>query len=223
MERMRACGMDGLRLGDPGLAELAWPDWRGRIYLDFSLNAMNLATLRFLLTRAVRAALSPELNLARCQALSDACPGGTEILAHGRLEMMIAAHCLTGALLGGKNGPGHACGRPCAQGPLALRDRMGMFFPVVPDRFCRTHVLNSLDLSLLPVLDKVARDGCDLRLELHGRGGRYASVVTGAYRQGLAALAAGTWTRSRGEEAEAALAGFSPAGFTRGHFFRGVE
>ena len=31
------------------------------------------------------------------------------------------------------------------------------------------------------------------------------------------------WNRSRGEEAEAELAAYSPAGFTRGHFFRGVE
>lgn len=223
MQRARRLDLDGVRLGDLGLAALAQPDWNGRIYLDFSLNVMNPWSLRHVLRQAACVTLSPEMTLAQARDLAAACPGRIEVIAHGRLEMMLSAHCLLGAVLGGKEEPGQACRRPCAQGEYALRDRLGLQFPLVPDRFCRLHVLNSLDLCVLPELDKLYRSGCGLRLELHGRGPRYVRAVVQAYRSGLRSLAGGTWTRAQGERDEAKLAGFSPAGFTRGHFFRGVE
>ncbi|MGE5529753.1 MAG: DUF3656 domain-containing U32 family peptidase [Patescibacteria group bacterium] len=223
MERAAALGLDGLRLGDLGLASTALPAWRGRIFLDFSLNIMNPWTLRLLLGYGERAAFSPELTLAQVKVLAAAAPGRGEILVHGRLEMMLSAHCLIGALPGEGRGPDGACGRPCEKKGYALRDRLGMLFPLEPDRFCRMHVMNSVDLSLLPELDRVAELPCDIRLELHGRGPGYAAAVVRAYRRGLEALAGGGWTKKMGEEAEEELASFSPAGFTRGHYFRGVE
>ncbi|MGE5550210.1 MAG: DUF3656 domain-containing U32 family peptidase [Bacteroidota bacterium] len=223
MARALALGVDGLRVGDQGLADLAAPAWRGRLCYDFSLNVMNPWSLRQLALTAAVVTLSPELSLRQIKETAACCPGRSEVIAHGRLELMLSAHCLLGSVLGGKNEAGQACRRPCAQGEFALRDRMGLFFPLAPDRFCQLHVQNCMDLSVLPELDRIARVGCDLRLELHGRGPRYAAAVVGAYRRGLRALADNAWTRAQGEEAEASLAAFSPAGFTRGHFFRGVE
>ena len=221
--RVKGLGLAGVRLGDLGLAELARADWAGRIHLDFSLNVTNPSTLRSLAGCAATVTLSPELTLAQALDLAASCATRTELLVHGRLEMMLSAQCLLGGVLGGKEGPGRACSRPCDSGRFQLRDRLGLLFPLVPDRFCRLHVENSLDLSVLPELDRFARTGSDLRLELQGRGPDYARAVVRVYRRGLAAATAGAWTRSRGEEAEAGLAEYSPAGFTRGHFFRGVE
>lgn len=224
IERARRLGLNGVRLGDLGLFAEASARGIAPACLDFSLNTANPWSLRCLFEQgAALVALSPELTLAQVRALAAEHPGRTEIIVHGRLEMMISGHCLLGAVAGGKRTPRARCRRPCEGGVYRLRDRKGMLFPLVPDRFCRLHIENSVDLSVLPELERFAGAWCDLRLELSGRGPEYAGAVVAAYRRGLLAVAGGRWTRRMGEEEEAGLARFSPAGFTRGHFFRGVE
>ena len=223
MRRVQGNGLHGLRVGDLGLAKAAGSSWRGHIYFDHSLNVMNAATLSTLADLAIKTALSPELTLTQARLLSQSLPGTAEILAHGRLEMMLSAHCLLGAVDGGKNEPGQPCSKPCQAGGYTLRDRKDMSFPLVGDRFCRLHVLNSVDLSILPELGKFAGCGFDLRLELQGRGAEYVTAVVSTYKQCLDTIAKGAWSRGDGEKAEAALKRYSPEGFTRGHYFRGVE
>ncbi|MGQ9779351.1 MAG: DUF3656 domain-containing U32 family peptidase [Bacillota bacterium] len=224
LARAQRLGLAGARLGDLGLLAEARARGLALLSVDFSLNVTNPWSLRCLLAAGAQlVTLSPELTLAQVRALAAEHPGRTEIIVHGRLEMMLSAHCLLGALAGGKRTPRAGCRRPCAKGRYRLRDRKGMLFPLVPDRFCRLHIENSVDLSVLPELEKFASLGCDLRFELGGRGPEYAEAVIRAYREGLTAVAERRWTRRRGEEEEAALARFSPAGFTRGHFFRGIE
>ncbi|NLG85339.1 MAG: U32 family peptidase [Firmicutes bacterium] len=222
--RARRLGLHGARLGDLGFLREARRYDLGLLALDFSLNVTNSWSLRYLLAAGARLiTLSPELTLTQIRPLATAYPGRTEIIVHGRLAMMLSAQCLLGAVVGGKRTPRARCRRPCEKGSYHLRDRKGILFPLIPDRFCRLHIENSVDLSVLPELEKFVLTGADFRLELAGRGPEYAEAVVRAYREGLLTVAEKRWARRLGEREEAALTRFSPAGFTRGHFFRGVE
>ncbi|MDN5345112.1 MAG: family peptidase [Clostridia bacterium] len=187
---------------------------------DYHFNAFNSWTLKALKEAGLKGVtLSPELNLEQLRGL--VAPLAVEAIVHGALPLMIAAHCVVGARLGGKR-PGQACTAPCRRGRFSLKDRLGLVFPVRSDRHCRFYIYNAKEISLLDHLGEIAALGLDwIRIEAREKPPGYIRRVTSLYREALAALG----TREE-EDTLAALAreaaALAPAGITRGHYFRGV-
>ncbi|HBV98796.1 MAG: peptidase U32 [Peptococcaceae bacterium BICA1-7] len=214
---------DGAQAGNPGiLRELAkrLPDLP--LFTDFGFNAYNMHTVNYLLGRgALRVTLSPELTMAQVKRLAGLYP--VEVFVQGALELMVSDHCLTGTVLSGGS-PGSACPGECRKGGYSLKDRTGAQFPVETDRYCRMHLFNSRDLCLVEDLPELAGAGVGcVRIEARRENHRYVSQVTGIYRKVLDRQASGGGKKIPGlEAARERLEGLSPAGITKGHYYRGV-
>jgi len=208
----------GLQVGNLGLLHRAGEISALPVTADFSLNVFNHEAAAFLAATGVaRVTLSPELTLEQVRSLAPSLPVPAEALAHGAVELMVSEYCAVGGLLG--DAPGR-CAAPCRGRRCALKDRKGVVFPVEVDRHCRMHIFNSVDLCMLHEVDSLAGAGLSvLRIEARREGPEYAEAVVRAYRAALDQLHG----RNRNSlPACDALARLSPAGFTRGHYFRGV-
>jgi putative protease len=208
----------GLLAGNLGLIRKAGELSALPVTADFPLNVFNREAAAFLAEAGVeRVTLSPELTLEQVRSLAPSLPVAAEALAHGAVELMVSEYCAVGGLLG--DAPGR-CAAPCRGRRCGLKDRKGVVFPVEVDRHCRMHIFNSVDLCMLQEVDSLAGAGLSvLRIEARREGPEYAEAVVRAYRAALDQLHG----RNRNSlPACDALARFSPAGFTRGHYFRGV-
>jgi len=121
-----------------------------RIHGDFGLNIYNsrsLAVCREL--ELASACLSFELTMPQIRDLSKAVP--SEIIAYGRLPLMVTEHCLI------KNRTGQCT---CHLGPLKLTDKTGAEFPIIKDgNNCRSVLLNGKKLSWLDRQEDLAQLG----------------------------------------------------------------
>jgi putative protease len=179
---------------------------------DWTLNTANAwsaAALGELGARMVWA--SPELSGRRLKALAEASAVPIGALIFGRLELMVAEHCVLRVI-----GP---CDRRCDRcarraGRWVLRDQKGYEFPVSTDRSGRAHIANSVTLDLTRALDEVLATGvAAVRIEItHEPASEIARIVR-AIVSAVESVAAGVVP-----PAESLV---SPA--TSGHFFRGVR
>ena len=200
-ERIRTAGFDGLLLRSWEELPLACADFPDLFAMaDFNLYTMNRRAEAFARGMApglsLRFALPVELN---ARELARRGCAGAELLAYGRLPVMVSAQCV-------KQTADRCGGTP---GLLVLRDRKGKDFPVKNQcRFCYNVIYNSAPLSLLGEKKQIeALAPGSLRLSFTTEGEEEVRRITGAF--------AGTfWRGKRGE----------PSGdYTKGHFSRGVE
>ncbi|GAV31583.1 collagenase and related proteases [Coriobacteriaceae bacterium EMTCatB1] len=143
----------------------ALADAGSQVEADWPLNAMNqwtAATLSDL--GASRVWLSPELPGALVRTAASASPKPVGVLLAGRLELMVAEHCVLAAA-----GRCAASCDVCAtrSKPAVLRDRKGFEMPVFTDSDGRSHVYNAVPLDLVRVLDEVVESGASaVRLDV---------------------------------------------------------
>ena len=137
------------------------------------------------------------------------------VLVGGRLPLMISEYCALGSFLG--NIDTEACSMPCRKEHFFLRDRKDVDFPIMTDQFCRMHILNSKQLSLLPYVHKILNMGVKtLRIEGRGIPLKELERLVRIYRT---ALHIKSPFRDEDEEYLRAQEGKD---ITRGHYFRGV-
>ncbi|NMA13844.1 MAG: hypothetical protein GX930_01210 [Clostridia bacterium] len=145
-----------------------------------------------------------------------------ECIVHGALPMMISEYCAVGAVFGGKR-TGASCGRSCHTGSFGLKDRMNYVFPVELDQFCRMHIFNPKELCLLEHLDKFFDSGVGV-VRIEGERYRPKAIfeIVKAYCRVRDAYQEGRGKKLDKKALEDDLSRFSPAGFTKGHYFRGI-
>ncbi|MFB0919476.1 MAG: U32 family peptidase, partial [Oscillospiraceae bacterium] len=103
----------------------------------FGLNAYNSDTLQVLNAAGLLSATASfELRLSQIRDMHK--PINTEIIAYGRLPLMVSDQCII------KNSAG-ACN---CQNAISLSDRTGQLFPVVKESGCRNVILNAHKLFL---------------------------------------------------------------------------
>ena len=121
-----------------------------RIRGDFGLNLYNSASMGIARELELKsAALSVEMTLHQIRDVSKAVP--SEILAYGRLPLMVTENCL----IRGRTGE---C--TCQQGTVKLTDKTGAEFPVIRDgNACRSILLNGKKLNWLDRQNDLARLG----------------------------------------------------------------
>lgn len=133
---MRDMGIESLvctNLGQIFVLESLGFDLRG----DFGLNVFNSQTMRELKTLGLTSCtVSPELQLAQIRDLSQVMD--CELLAYGRLPLMITENCVIR-----RRG---TCS--CGTGTAAITDRTGRSFPLMREHGCRNTVYNSEKLYL---------------------------------------------------------------------------
>lgn len=173
---------------------------------DISLNIFNSQSLLFWQKQgAVEAVLSPELTMTQVEHLAHVSPLPLECIIQGRLEMMVSEYCVGGSFLG-KLDSGK-CRFNCAE-PLFLKDRTDARFPIATDQFCRMHILNAHELSMVAHVQHLSEVGIN-SLRIDGR--NYSTIRLGElitlYRHVLDGII----------ECPENL-----PGTTRGHYFRGV-
>ena len=215
-------GIAGVLTGNLGLLARLLTIGLLPVYGDFGLNVFNRQAVMLLMEAGVSSfTLSPELTMEQIGPVAGlGLPA--EAIIHGALPLMVSLYCAPGSLLGGA-GSDTSCGNPCGSWQGGLRDRMGVVFPVEVDRHCRMHIFNSRDLCLLDSVGRLLGTGVRvLRVEARKEGPGYVEQAVAAYRRALDSYLAGqSYSRSLDEDREL-LAKLSPAGFTRGHYFRGV-
>ena len=121
-----------------------------RVRGDFGLNLYSSAAVNFARDLQLRSAcLSFEMTLPQIQDVSKAVP--CEILAYGRLPLMVTENCLF------RNRTGQCS---CQAGPAKLVDKTGAEFPILRDGdTCRSVLLNGKKLSWLDRQEDLARLG----------------------------------------------------------------
>lgn len=187
------------------------------LILDYHLNLFDpMALAVFEQFHPLRLTLSPELNQEQIKSIAARSSVPVEVLAHGSLEVLTARHCIPLVATEG-------CQHSCDRGKWAVKDAKGYVFPLELDIHCRSHLFNSKELCLfneLPLLKEMKVGAVRLMLE------RYPANEVGAisriYHEGIRAVES---KDGKGQAVleEASEVSRSFAGYTRGHFFRGVR
>lgn len=168
-----------------------------KLYGGVRLNIYNSYTIEALGLKSV--VLSPELNIRELADITSKTDAETEVIAYGRLTLMIMANC-----------PIKACGK-CAgkKNSYSLKDRKNEKFPILCSPDCNARLINSKPLYMADKWEELQKTGADYaRLVFTTETGKECEQVIRAY---CAARA--------GKKADA----MPENSFTRGHFFRGVE
>ena len=146
---VRELGVREALVGNLGLM-IPVRECRMKIRGDFGLNLYNSAAVNVTRDLELRsAALSFEMTFPQIRDVSKGVPG--EILAYGRLPLMVTENCL----FKGRTGE---C--TCHQASTKLVDKTGAEFPVIKDgASCRSVLLNGKKLNVLDRREDLSRLG----------------------------------------------------------------
>ena len=197
---------DYVYISNNGLWPLAKKYPNLKLWADMTLNIYNVQSLEFWHEAGAQGALlSPELTMGQVEHLTAVAPMPVECMVQGRLEMMVSEYCVGGSFLGDLHKG--ACKFNCKE-PLFLGDRKEASFPVVGDQYCKMHILNAHELSMLTNVKHMEGIGVSsLRIDGRNYEAKEVGELTRMYKQVL-----------RGEMyIEENL-----PNTTRGHYFRGV-
>lgn len=206
---------DGVSIANIGTIYLARQRLQGiPLYGDYPLNIYNSVAAEFYHRQGLSGiTLSPELSMNQLGHFVGLEDLEVECLVHGYVEMMISEYCVLGSYIGNLT---EGCSKPCQAGQYFLKDRKDAEFPVVTDQFCRMHILNSKELSMIPHVHTLHKMGIH-RLRIEGKYGSNEHIyrLTKLYRD-LIDLGAAHPLVQNGD--------FSTVeqDITRGHYFRGV-
>ena len=165
-----------------------------RIHGDFGLNIYNSASMNLLRELDLASAtVSFEMTLPQIRDMSKAV--NAELIAYGRLPLMVTEHCLI------KNRTGECS---CQNTATKLTDKTGAEFPIIKDgNNCRSVLLNGKKLSWLDRQDDLAKLGLwAIRLYFTTENAREVDRILNDYLDPQP---------------------FDPGACTRGLYLRGVE
>jgi len=205
-----------ISVGNIGLLHIAKQLVDVPLHGDYPLNIYNSITAKYFGDLGLASlTLSPELTFSQVEQLAAKDHVQLECIVHGYLTLMISEYCMLGGLLGGQDDG--QCNQACRGGQFWLKDRKNELFPIVTDQFCRLHILNGKELSMLPHVPRFRRAGINrLRYEAKLSPVNDVARITRLYREMI----------DQGERhpllLEDNLSGVEHENITRGHYFRGV-
>ncbi len=159
---------------------------------DFGMNVFNSYSMDMLRQMGfLSATASFELRLAQVRDMAKCVP--TELIAYGRLPLMVSDQCIIS----------HSLGSCKCQTPAQLSDRMGSSFPVVREPEHRNVIYNSRKLFMADKNDELCGVGLwGIRLMFTTEGARECVQVAKRYK-------------GEGD--------YQPNDLTRGLYYRGVD
>lgn len=167
---------------------------------DYKLNIFNKDSLEFYNKYNSLNCLSIELNKGE---LKDILKNKCQVFIYGNIELMVSEYCMVGSIFGGKTKTKN-CNSPCIGNNYILKDRMGIEFPIVLDKYCRSHILNNKAINLIPNIEELKAMGAEhFRLDF----------TKEDYHETIKVL----------ESFKALKINYGFENYTRGHYKRGVE
>ena len=196
LEQLNELGVDALIVADLGAFTLAGkyaPRCQRHISTQASICNYETARAGYDLG-ASRVILAREVGLAEIREIREKTPPELEIEAfvHGAMCVSYSGRCLLSNYMTGRDSSRGACAQPCRyQYALMEEKRPGEYFPIEEDEQ-GTYILNSRDMCMIDHLRDLTEAGLSsLKIEGRAKSAYYAAIVTGAYRHGLDAVAAG--------------------------------
>ena len=193
---LQDAGADALILADLGaftLAKQYAPRCARHVSTQQSVANFQTARAWFDLG-AARVVLARELSLAEIAEIRAKTPKELEIetFAHGAMCVSYSGRCVLSNYMTGRDANRGQCAQPCRyQYALMEEKRPGEYFPVYEDEQ-GAYILNSRDMCMIDHLPELMAAGVDcVKLEGRAKSAYYTAVVTGAYRHGIDAAAAG--------------------------------
>lgn len=169
---------------------------------DYKLNVFNKYSLDFFSKSLNGTYLSVELNRKEIGEVVKNAPLPCGMVIYGKIEAMVSEYCPVGSIFGGKTAK-TACKDECIKGEYKLKDRMGEEFLVRTDKYCRSHIYNSLPLNLIESIKDINGIGnIALRIDFVDENMEEVKKILTSYKTGEAV---------------------TDKKFTRGHYKRGVE
>ena len=196
LEQLNELGVDALIVADLGAFTLAGKYApRCQRHISTQASICNYETARaWYDLGASRVILAREVGLAEIREIREKTPPELEIEAfvHGAMCVSYSGRCLLSNYMTGRDSNRGACAQPCRyQYALMEEKRPGEYFPIEEDEQ-GTYILNSRDMCMIDHLRDLTEAGLSsLKIEGRAKSAYYAAIVTGAYRHGLDAVAAG--------------------------------
>ena len=182
----REIGVDAVIVSDIGVLSLVKeiaPDIP--LHLSTQANTVNSRAIRAWAGLGVsRVILARELSFEEISRMKAESSVELEIFVHGSVCISISGRCLISNYLCSRDANQGRCAQPCRWDyALVERSRPGAYMPV-EEHDGYTFLLNSKDLCLLPVMDRVMALGMDgLKIEGRGRTALYIATAVQTYRK----------------------------------------
>lgn len=211
-------GADGIHVENMGVLKYVL-DKNIPFSSGFSLNIFNTMTAKIMKDRGSRyISISPELSLKEIKHLAPYVEN-CEALCYGRIEMMVSEYCPIGAATKCENRNNSLV---CKSGNTHIVDKMGLKFPVKTDIYCRSHIYNSKTLFILGNLKNLLDSGINImRLNLIDENDEFIYRVVKAFKDRAVLISKGM--DSINEDEKYFVDYFGSEGYTKGHYYRGVE
>ncbi|MEN6414456.1 MAG: DUF3656 domain-containing protein [Veillonellales bacterium] len=207
---------DGVSVANLGTLSLAQEQIDLPLHGDYPLNIYNSVSVDFFAKQNISSlTLSPELTFGQVEEIAGRTNMVLECLVHGYITLMVSEYCAMGSYLGQLHTG--RCSQPCGKRDFWLKDRKDELFPVAADQYCRMHILNAKELSMLPHVVKFSQLGIQ-RIRIEGKKSDTAHLakITQLYRELL----------DQGNKhpllVEDKLRMLEHENITRGHYFRGI-
>jgi putative protease len=194
LELLEVAGVDAVILADLGAFQLAGryaPHVRRHVSTQAGVTNY-LAAQAWHDLGASRVILARELSLEEIRTIREKTAPSLELEAfvHGAMCVSYSGRCLLSNYMTGRDSSRGACAQPCRYHYALMEEkRPGEFFPIEEDGQ-GSYIMNSRDMCMVDHLeDLLFLDS--LKIEGRAKSAYYAAIVTGAYRHGLDAAAAG--------------------------------
>ncbi|MCI9262963.1 MAG: U32 family peptidase [Oscillospiraceae bacterium] len=193
---LQELGVDALIIGDVGILALA-KRYAPSLptHMSTQIGVTNYAAAQFWYDQgAQRVILARELTLEEIREICAKRPQGLEVEAfvHGAMCVSFSGRCVLSNYMAGRDASRGSCAQPCRyKYALMEEQRPGEFFPV-EENDQGTYIFNSKDMCMIDHIPELMEVGLDsLKIEGRAKSAYYAAIVTGAYRQGIAAVLSG--------------------------------
>lgn len=124
---------------------------------DYKLNIFNSYSSMFYNKYLQGGTLSIELNHKEFVEVAKKSTLPIQPIIYGKYELMVSEYCPIGSTFGNKCGTSN-CRGECTKGTFVLRDRKGEEFKVLTDKYCRSHIYNSVPVNLIPNIKEYKRN-----------------------------------------------------------------
>lgn len=181
-----------------------------KLRINYTFNVFNSVTLSQLLSMGAESVcVSPELKLTQINKIASKCGMPLEALVYGRIPVMTTEYCPVSLLK--KN-----ClySDDCRESKYDIIDDKGKKFRIIKLNSCRTKLLNSDVLFVAEDLERIIENGVKrLRLNFYTESPEEVFEIVSLYKR----------YPNIGDAENKLIQRIKNTGFTRGHFFRGIE
>ena len=207
--KLREYEKPGVVVSNIGQLSFAHKHSRGSVRLNYTINVFNSIAAAFYSKSGIKSiCLSPELNLNQIKGIHKNTGIRLEGIIYGHLPLMTTDYCPLSTL-------GQCSSCKSGYTGFGLKDERGKVFPIFKEGNCRTKILNSDVLYLIDELETIKSAGVkSLRADF--------LIESGATINKVISLAKKDF-KDRSKTDIDTIEAIKSGGFTKGHYFRGVE